>query len=139
MSVIVVQELIQYLNDIFPNIHYNFTKPYSYYRDACSYYLFGHCASFARILNAIFPNNSELYVSSSHVLVKIDNYFYDVCGLVVDVKLSDYRYSEIDDYYMNTILNKEDDLEQKLEDILIQLGKTKLYDLMELHTESLNY
>ena len=139
MSVIVVQELIQYLNDIFPNIHYSLTHPYSYYRDACSYYLFGHCASFARILNAIFPNNSELYVSSSHVLVKIDNYFYDVCGLVVDVKLSDYRYSEIDDYYMRSVLNKEDLLERKLEDILIQLGKTKLYDLMELHTESLNY
>lgn len=139
MSVIVVQELIQYLNDIFPNIHYNFTKPYSYYRDACSYYLFGHCASFARILNAIFPNNSELYVSSSHVLVKIDNYFYDVCGVVYDLNLNDYHYADLNDYYMNTILNKEDDLEQKLEDILIQLGKTKLYDLMELHTESLNY
>ena len=39
MNVIVVQELIQYLNEIFPNIHYSLTKPYSYYRDACSYYL----------------------------------------------------------------------------------------------------
>lgn len=139
MNVIVVQELIQYLNDIFPNIHYNLTKPYSYYRDACSYYLYGHCVSFARILNAIFPNSSELYVSSSHVLVKIENYFYDVSGVVVDVKLSEYRSSEIDDYYMNTILNKEDELEQKLEVMLIQLGKTKLYDLMELYTEILNH
>ena len=139
MSVIVLQELIQYLNDVFPNIHYRFTQPYSYYRDACSYYLFGHCASFARILNAIFPNNSELYVSNSHVLVKIDNYFYDVSVVEVNVKLSDYRFSEIDDYYMRSVLNNEDELEQKLEDILIHLGKTKLYDLMELHTESLNY
>ena len=122
MSVIVVQELIQYLNEIFPNIHYRFTQPYSYYRDACSYYLFGHCASFARILNAIFPNNSELYVSSSHVLVKIDNYFYDVSGVVYDLNLNDYHYADLNDYYMNTILNKEDDLEQKLEVMLIQLG-----------------
>ena len=95
--------------------------------------------SFARILNAIFPNSSELYVLSSHVLVKIENYFYDVSGVVVDVKLSEYRSSEIDDYYMNTILNKEDELEQKLEVMLIQLGKTKLYDLMELYTEILNH
>lgn len=139
MSVIVVQELIQYLNEIFPNIHYRFTQPYSYYRDACSYYLFGHCASFARILNAIFPNNSELYVSSSHVLVKIDNYFYDVSGVVYDLNLNDYHYADLNDYYMNTILNKEDDLEQKLEVMLIQLGKIKFQNLMELYTESLNH
>lgn len=139
MSVIVVQELIQYLNEVFPNIHYKFTQPYPYYRDAGSYYLFGHCASFARILKAFFPNNYKLYVSSSHVLVKIENYFYDVSGVVVDVKLSDYRSSEMDDYYLNTIFNKEDELEQKLEDMLIHLGKIKLHDLMELHTESLNH
>ena len=139
MSVIVVQELIKYLNDIFPNIHYSLTSPYSYYRDSFNYYSSGHCASFARILNAIFLSDAELYVSNSHVLVKIENYFYDVCGVVSDLNPIDYRLAELDDYYMNRVLSNKDELEQKLENILICLGRAKLQDLRELYTETLNH
>ena len=39
----------------------------------------GHCYYYAKILQTIFPEG-KLFYSASHVVIKIDDFYYDVRG-----------------------------------------------------------
>lgn len=124
---IVVQELIQYLNELFPSLHYEFTKPFSWERDSFSYYLNGHCFSFARILMAIFSGNAIPYISDKHVIIKIDDNFFDVWGLIYD---NIQGYHVVDNNYISLVFDNSDSLEKELELALIDYGREKYRELL---------
>lgn len=128
---VIIQELIKYVNEIFPKLHYNFTNPFPWARDSFSYYLSNHCVSFARILKALFPMKTVFFLSKSHLIIEIEGFYFDVRGILTDVDLNEYYATDENNPYINLVFNNTDELEEKLETTLIQLCKIKYDELLK--------
>ncbi len=50
-------------------------------RDPLLYYMNGHCYYYAKLLQHFFKDG-KLFYNESHVITKIDNFYYDVKGIV---------------------------------------------------------
>lgn len=123
-----VSRILSVLNDAFPNIFYKYNKTW---RDAYSFYLYGHCATFARILYEIFDGNVTIMDSNSHVVVKIGDLIYDVRGCVNDqINKDEYRDCPIEYFgFVEMLFTKPDDHDKEIANDLIQRGKKEIQDL----------
>ncbi len=115
-----IENYINCIVSIFPDLINNI-NPKAAYHNAYSYYLNGHCYSFAKILQTLFPE-STLYYNQNHVIVRIDEHFYDIRGCVdEEVLCQKFQYCPHDyENYLELIFSKNDPLEQALASQIIQ-------------------
>ena len=72
-SMLYLKYTMKSLKNLNSNIDYNNMNLHS----ATSYYLNGHCVSYAEILCQIFEKYAIKYNSDGHIIVKIGEHFYD--------------------------------------------------------------
>ena len=134
--------------DVFPK--YNKTnKGVPLFRDAESFYLWGHSPSFARILYETLGKNCQFYEDFSsnasqtigHAIVKIGEHFYDASGIVDNLieqypdnftQCSNETFLFYEEFYCST---HEHDSEIKEE--LITYGKQLYLQMISNHNEEL--
>lgn len=125
-----VQSVIMVLNINFPGL----LKKYAGYdRDAVSFYLYGHCTSFARILYEIFNGNCAIYDDFSsesenregHVICKIGDHFYDVRGCIDQTPtLENYKECPISRFpFIEDMHGNSTDHDEEIKEELIAIGK----------------
>lgn len=71
-NVVDIMRTIQKINNIFLK---------KYKRDPFLYYMNGHCYYYAKMLQQIYKQG-KLYYNESHVVFKINDFYYDVKGIV---------------------------------------------------------
>lgn len=118
------------------------------FRDAESFYVYGHCPSFARILYETLEGNCKFYEDFSsnnssigHAIIKAGEHFYDASG-VVDYLIEKYpqNFSECPNDYFGfyeeyNCSHHEHDEEIKME--LIKYGKNIHTNFLINHNEQL--
>ena len=99
--------------------------------DVFNYYLYGHCPSYSRILCEIFKDNATVYCSSSHVITKIGEHFYDVRGIVDDLVTNEFTDADCAQglLYIEMMFGVKDNVEAPIENELINIGIKKLEEL----------
>ncbi len=136
--------VIQYINNEFPKIYYDLNvanvkkycpaisdtklNSYNLSNDAYSYYLNGHCFSYTTILMSIFDNIPIRYNNNEHAMVKINDWLFDVRGLIFDDTAHESLDSDL--YMMSVSFEINDDFEKKIEQNLIAIGKNYLNNLV---------
>ncbi len=117
-----VSYLIEELGMVFTQVFhkYNGRK-----RDAYSFYLTGHCASFAYVLYHIFEGHAQIMDSDNHVVIEIGNHLYDIRGCVDYLaNREDYRECPIDYFpYVELMLSTRADHDNEIREELITIGK----------------
>lgn len=126
-----------------------FQKYNIYNRDAISFYLKGHCVSFAHILNEIFYNIGTFYDDFSykgknhigHAITKIGEHYYDVSG-ILDYYLQNnpgqfQECSKNDFPYLEDTCCKKDEHNDEIQEELINYGKDVLQSLLANHNDCL--
>ena len=130
-----VLQIIQILNNIFPDIYYKYN---GYSRDAVSFYYYGHCASFAKVLYNIFTNYATMMDNGSHVIVKIGNYFYDINGCINNlIDINEFRECPINYFpIIELMLTKPDNHDEEIKEELTKIGKNELKKIVYNHSNS---
>lgn len=127
-----VLNIIAILKEAFENEI--FFKYNGYFRDFESFYK-GHCVSFAIIINAIFGGDfyddfSYPFENIGHVIIKIQNHFYDSTGIVdylVDNKINNFSLVDKKYFpYFKEIYYNKDEHSEEIEKELIDIGKKAL-------------
>lgn len=125
-----------------------FQKYNHYNRDAISFYVSGHCPSFARILNDIFYDLGTFYddftfkkKNHGHVITKIGNHYYDAFGIVDYYVLNNPKqfqeYPKKDFSYLEETCCKKDEHNDEIQEELIRYGKNILHSLLINHSNCL--
>lgn len=139
---------IKFNEEVYPK--YNKTKEGKpLFRDAETFYLFGHCPSFARILYETLGTNCYFYedFSSSatrkkeHAIVKIGDHFYDASG-IVDYIIEQYpdNFSECpsDYFYWYEDFNcSHHEHDSEIKEELIAYGKKLYLQMISNHNKEL--
>lgn len=129
-------ELVSYVIDgivaSFNNIYVSYAKQN---RDPYSYYLTGHCASFAYVLYKVFEGTARIMDSTveGHVVVKIGEHVYDVRGCVdSEINIENYQDCPIEYFpYVELTMTKDDDYDKEIREDLIKIGKEAIGKLKE--------
>lgn len=146
-----ILNIIKQLNRIFEELFPKYNKDQKgkpLYRDAISFYEFGHCSSYARILYETLDGNCEFYEDFSnknpqigHAIIKAGEHFYDTTG-IVDNLIEKYpdNFSECPNDYFgfyedNHCSHHEHDEEIKTE--LIEYGKKLRTNIAVDHNDQL--
>ncbi|MBE6161867.1 MAG: hypothetical protein E7158_06595 [Firmicutes bacterium] len=122
---------------IINHIIYNIQIPESEH-DIFSYFLYGHCNVFIEILDNIFKDDIEFYISDEfcHVIGKIDGFFYDARGFLPNIEYD--KYEKIDKerfYYLVNIKafgNYNSTCDKKVMEDGIKLGLEKYNDVFKI-------
>lgn len=129
-----VLQVIQAMRDSFDEV-YKKWNPMDDYRDVDSFYLTGHCASFARALTEIFGESAMVYDTHAYVITKIGNNYYDVLGDAYGEHEAPreggtYRECPIEHLGMvENVLTTSALHDRDIRDDLVIIGKKKLYEL----------
>lgn len=125
-----------------------FPKYNHYNRDAVSFYLTGHCPSFARILNDVFYDLGTFYddfdykgEKIGHIITKIGDHYYDVSGIVdyyVENNPKQFQECAKDYYsYLEETLCKKDEHAVEIQEELIAYGKGIIQSVLIHHNNCL--
>lgn len=101
--------------------------------NALSFYLTGHCPSFAKILYEIFEGNCTILDDGAHVITKIGDKYYDIRGFASNYEdISKYNECPIEYFPMiEMFLGKTDDCDEKIMQDLISIGKDEINKIKE--------
>ena len=146
-----VLRIIDELNDCFKYLYFNIQKKlieqkhkdiqlnysnFSYSPE--TYYLNGHCPSYANILCEIFGEFAEKYNSDDHIIIKIKEHFYDVRGLIDNIEnINDFHKTENGDlFYIDITFGIKDNIEKPLEKELIKIGSETLEQIYNISKQN---
>jgi len=120
-------ELITEINRVTNNYYY-----YEIGDIAPLVYMQGKCYYFAKALQKVVPN-SELYLikNPAHIILKVENNFYDARGLLINDGMYDSKASvplEENKSYLSLIINKDE--KQRLEELLDKIVKEACDNLL---------
>lgn len=123
-----------------------FFKYNGYSRDFESFYCNGHCVSFAIIIEAIFGGDfyddfTYLLGNIGHVIIKIQNHFYNSTGIVdylVDSKTNNFTLIDKKYFpYFKEIYYNKDEHSEEIEKELIDIGKKALRKIEVNHSHNM--
>lgn len=131
---IIVAEIIEALATAFPAIYQKYN---GFPRDPYSFYMTGHCPSFARILHEIFGDKATIMDSTGHVITKIGNHYFDIRGLIDGFEdIERYRECPIDYLPMvEMVLGSSADHDAELIAELVAIGKNKVLEFGKIIEE----
>ncbi len=121
-----VDNIIYHLRQAFPRI---FRRHNHAPRDPYSFFLYGHCLTFARILYEIFDGHVNFLVSPGHVVTVIGKDIFDINGCLNPATLDIDKYSERSYEDLNLVagaLWRPDDHDEEIKNDLIEIGKARL-------------
>ena len=139
-----VLNVIDIINDNFPEVMAR-VSPTNPHRDPYNYYMTGSCLYYAEILHNVFSGYANYCKTEDHAFVKIGNHYFDVCGVYNDaqfkrVEFEEYSLEDEDHFYLSTLGfgRNNDEVDNKLIDILTNIGKEALGNIIETKLSTKN-
>lgn len=104
-------------------------KYQSYFREsAYTTFTQGYCCHFARLLNRNYPN-SQLYYNDNHVLCRIDDLLYDICGPHNITDKYQPNIDNYDEYLLEIYFSRGSQIDQNIDKLLDEIGKETIQSI----------